>query len=100
MDAIALAAYAEQLLPRGEASVCCVLPCGIVWTHLKITTHFSLYSSVFILYNFFLGYGLRFIWITLYVSVIQRSSHYTVIFMVANSMLVLNEKTIDDYFEK
>ncbi len=29
-----LAAYAEQLLPHGKAAVCCVLPRGIVWTHL------------------------------------------------------------------
>ncbi len=35
VDAIALAAYAEQLLPRGKAAVCCILPRGIVWTHLK-----------------------------------------------------------------
>ncbi len=34
MDAIALAAYAEQLLPRGKAAVCYILPRGIVWTHL------------------------------------------------------------------
>ncbi len=34
VDAIALVAYAEQLLPRGKAAVCCILPCGIVWTHL------------------------------------------------------------------
>ncbi len=34
-DAIALAAYAEHLLPRGKAAVCCILPRGIVWTHLK-----------------------------------------------------------------
>ncbi len=34
VDAIALAAYAEQLLPRGKAAVCCILPHGIVWTHL------------------------------------------------------------------
>ncbi len=36
MDAIALAAYAEQLLPRSKAAVCCILQHGIVWTHLKI----------------------------------------------------------------
>ncbi len=35
VDAIALAAYAEQLLLRGKAAVCCILPCGIVWTHLN-----------------------------------------------------------------
>ncbi len=34
VDAIALAAYDEQLLPRGKAAVCCILPRGIVWTHL------------------------------------------------------------------
>ncbi len=33
-DAIALATYAEQLLPRGKAALCCILPRGIVWTHL------------------------------------------------------------------
>ncbi len=32
VDAIALAAYAEQLLPWGKAAVCCILPRGIVWT--------------------------------------------------------------------
>ncbi len=35
VDAIALAAYTEQLLPRGKAAVCCILPRGIVWTHLQ-----------------------------------------------------------------
>ncbi len=35
VNAIALAAYAEQLLPRGKAAVCCILPHGIVWTHLN-----------------------------------------------------------------
>ncbi len=34
VDAIALAAYAEQLLPCGKAAMCCILPRGIVWTHL------------------------------------------------------------------
>ncbi len=34
VDTIALAAYAEQLLPRGKAAVCCILPRGIVWTYL------------------------------------------------------------------
>ncbi len=34
VDVIALAAYAEQLLPRGKAAVCCILPHGIVWTYL------------------------------------------------------------------
>ncbi len=34
VDAIALAAYVEQLLPRGKAAVCCILPRCIVWTHL------------------------------------------------------------------
>ncbi len=34
--------------------------------YYKITIHFSLYSSLLVLYNFFFGYGLRFIWITLY----------------------------------
>ncbi len=34
VDAIALAAYAEQLLPRGKAAVGCILSHGIVWTHL------------------------------------------------------------------
>ncbi len=34
VDAIALAAYAKQLLPHGKAAVCCILPRGIVWTHL------------------------------------------------------------------
>ncbi len=38
MDAIALAAYAEQLLPHGKAAVCCNLPRGIVWTHRSIET--------------------------------------------------------------
>ncbi len=38
VDAIALAAYAEQLLPRSKAAVCCILPHGIVWTHLKALT--------------------------------------------------------------
>ncbi len=36
VDAIALAAYAEQLLPRSKAAMCCILPHGIVWTHLFI----------------------------------------------------------------
>ncbi len=35
MDAIASAAYAEQLLPSSKAAVCCILPRGIVWTHLN-----------------------------------------------------------------
>ncbi len=35
VDAIALAAYAEQLLLRGKAAVCCILPHGIVWMHLN-----------------------------------------------------------------
>ncbi len=35
-DAITLAVYAEQLLPRGKAAVCCILPRGIVWMHLKL----------------------------------------------------------------
>ncbi len=34
VDAIALAAYVEQLLPHGRAAVCCILLRGIVWTHL------------------------------------------------------------------
>ncbi len=34
VDTIALAACAEQLLPCGKAAVCCILPCGIVWTQL------------------------------------------------------------------
>ncbi len=34
IGAMALAAYAEQLLPRGKAATCCILPRGIVWTHL------------------------------------------------------------------
>ncbi len=34
VDGIALAAYAEQLLPRSKAAVCCILPHGIVWTLL------------------------------------------------------------------
>ncbi len=33
-DVIALAAYAEQLLPHGKAAVCCILPRGIVWRTL------------------------------------------------------------------
>ncbi len=33
VDVFKLAAYAEQLLPRGKA-MCCILPCGIVWMHL------------------------------------------------------------------
>ncbi len=35
VDTIALAAYAEQLLPRGKAAVCCILLRGIEWTHLN-----------------------------------------------------------------
>ncbi len=35
VNTIALAAYAEQLLPHGKAAVCCILPHGIVWTYLK-----------------------------------------------------------------
>ncbi len=38
VDAIASAAYVEQLLPSGKAAVCCILPRGIVWTHLNIST--------------------------------------------------------------
>ncbi len=34
VDVIALEAYAKQLLPRGKAAVCCILPRSIVWTHL------------------------------------------------------------------
>ncbi len=34
VDTIAMAAYAEQLLPRGKAAVCCILPHGIVWMYL------------------------------------------------------------------
>ncbi len=40
--------------------------------YYKITTHFSLYSSILILYKFFFGYGLHFIWIMLYVIWIQK----------------------------
>ncbi len=40
VDAIALAAYAEQLLLRGKAAVCCILPHGIVWTYLKMSKVF------------------------------------------------------------
>ncbi len=36
MDAIKLAAYAKQLLPRSEAVMCCILPRDIVWMHLNI----------------------------------------------------------------
>ncbi len=35
VDAIKLAAYAEQLLPRGKAAMCCILGCDTVWTHFK-----------------------------------------------------------------
>ncbi len=35
VDAIALTAHAEQLLALGTAAVCCILPRGIVWTHLN-----------------------------------------------------------------
>ncbi len=35
VETIALAAYAEQLLPPGKAAMCCILPRGIVWTHLN-----------------------------------------------------------------
>ncbi len=38
VDMIALAAYTEQLLPRGKAAVCCILPRSIVWTHLNATS--------------------------------------------------------------
>ncbi len=34
MDAIKLAAYAEQHLPRSKAAMCCILPRDIVWMHL------------------------------------------------------------------
>ncbi len=37
VNVIALAAYAEQLLPYGKATVCCILTHGIVWTHLNIS---------------------------------------------------------------
>ncbi len=43
VDAIALAAYAEQLLPRGKAAVCCILLHGIVWTHLQVKFYRDLY---------------------------------------------------------
>ncbi len=36
VEAIALAAYTEQLLPRDKAAVCCILLRGIVWAHLKV----------------------------------------------------------------
>ncbi len=46
VDAIALAAYAEQLLRRGKAAVCCILPRGIVWTHLNVLpAWFACYES-------------------------------------------------------
>ncbi len=35
VDPITLVAYAEQLLPSGKAAVYCILPRGIVWTHLN-----------------------------------------------------------------
>ncbi len=35
VDKIVLVAYAEQLLPRGKATVCCILPRDIVWMHLN-----------------------------------------------------------------
>ncbi len=41
VDMIAIVAYAEQLLPRDKAAVCCILPRGIVWTQLK--THHILF---------------------------------------------------------
>ncbi len=34
VDTIELGAYAELLLPCGKAPFCCILPGGIVWTHL------------------------------------------------------------------
>ncbi len=49
VDAIALAAYAEQLLPRSKAAVCCILPHGIVWTHLN-TIPGSLSGVIFLLW--------------------------------------------------
>ncbi len=45
-DAIALAAYAEQLLPRGKAAVCCILPHGIVWMHLKVDNKEAISNAV------------------------------------------------------
>ncbi len=45
VDAIALAAYAEQYLQSGKAAVCCIRPCGIVWTHLYGTKKIVLLLS-------------------------------------------------------
>ncbi len=36
-DAIKQAAYAEQHLPHSKAAMYCILPCGIVWMHFKIS---------------------------------------------------------------
>ncbi len=47
VDTIALAAYAEQLLPRGKAAVCCILPHGIVWTHLYAEIHRLIINYVY-----------------------------------------------------
>ncbi len=60
-DAIALPAYTEQLLPRGKAAVCCILPCGIVWTHLNMfnwipNSAIIVIHSEIILLNFKLTY--------------------------------------------
>ncbi len=41
VDAIALAACAEQLLPRSKAALCCILPRSIVWTHLNNSSRMS-----------------------------------------------------------
>ncbi len=36
VDATKLAAYAEQLLPRSDAAMYCILRRGLVWMHLNI----------------------------------------------------------------
>ncbi len=49
MDAITLAAYAEQLSLRSQAAVCCILLHDIVWTHPNICSYYNIFVVVGVL---------------------------------------------------
>ncbi len=64
MDAIALAAYAKQLLPRSKAAVCCILSCSIVWMRLylvgfTILLLCRLHCTITLLALHYIGYFLQ-----------------------------------------
>ncbi len=57
VNASKLAAYAKQLLLHSKGAMCCILPRGIVWMHLKTRVCIAL------LYYFWIGY-MNCLWIT------------------------------------